>query len=76
MGIFILFSCTSVMEKHYYLLSHLIVLIVFGIKIAIDWLSDELTITLSGTLVILFSTFNTMNMKVVPIMFYNIAYLI
>jgi len=64
------------MEQEYYTYSHLTVLIIFAIKIAIDWLSDDLTITLSATLVILFSTFNSMNMTVIPIMLYNICYLI
>ncbi|CAD8190865.1 unnamed protein product [Paramecium octaurelia] len=72
----LLLTCTSIMEQQYYTYSHLTVLIIFAIKVAIDWLSDDLTITLSATLVILFSTFNTMNMTVIPIMLYNICYLI
>jgi len=64
------------MEQEYYTYSHLTVLIIFIIKVAIDWLSNDLTITLSATLVILFSTFNSMNMTVIPIMLYNICYLI
>ncbi|CAD8103907.1 unnamed protein product [Paramecium primaurelia] len=72
----LLFTCTSIMEEEYYTYSHLTVLIIFVIKVAIDWLSNDLTITLSATLVILFSTFNSMNMTVIPIMLYNICYLI
>ncbi|CAD8200084.1 unnamed protein product [Paramecium octaurelia] len=72
----ILFSCSQAMELQYYTYSHLIVLIIFAIKVAIDWLSDDLTITLSATIVILFSTFNSMNMSVIPIMLYNVCYLI
>ena len=64
------------MEKEYYFYSHIVVLIIFAIKVAIDWLSDDLTVTLSATLVIFFSTFNTMNMSVIPIILYNICYLI
>ncbi|CAD8179034.1 unnamed protein product [Paramecium octaurelia] len=72
----LLFTFTSIMEQQYYTYSHLTVLIIFAIKVAIDWLSDDLTITLSATLAILFSTFNSMNMTVIPIMLYNICYLI
>lgn len=72
----ILISFTPQMYHNYYTYSHFMMLILFGIKVAVDWLSDSMMISLSGTLVILFTTFNTMNFKVVPIIIYCLIYLI
>lgn len=74
--VLILFVNSSTMEQNYFNYAHFLVFVLFCIKVAIDWLSDSITISLSSTLVVFFATFNTMNFKVVPIMIYNVAYLI
>lgn len=54
----------------------MIFIVFYIIKIALDWLSDDLSFIMSSVLVVLFTTNNTMNINIIPIFVYNIIYLI
>ncbi|CAD8077107.1 unnamed protein product [Paramecium sonneborni] len=71
---------TYIMSRHfqqnYYVNSHMIFVVLYIIKIAFDWLSDDLSFIMSSVLVVLFTTNNTMNINIIPIFVYNIIYII
>jgi len=60
------------MANNYYTSSHLLMFIIFIIKVILDWMFDDISLTLSALLVVLFTT--TTHMKVVPIVVYNFLY--
>ena len=61
-------------RNNYYSISHYCVLLLVLSKVTIDWLSHEISISLSAQLVIMLGTINEMNMKILPVFLYEIGY--